>query len=96
MTGTIQYRKNNVVTDIPAGKFVPFEVEPTYNRIGTVTVGEEGQFELRLRSEYRYDWLTDNVKFQYIEDGVTYEKTFGSLSALNSSTGAIILEPISQ
>lgn len=96
MTGTIQYRKDGVVTDIPAGKFVPFEVEPTYNRIGTVTVGENGQFELRLRGEYRYDWLTDNVKFQYIEDGVTYEKTFGSLSSLNSSTGAIILEKVSQ
>ena len=92
MTGRLQYRKDGVLMDIPAGKFVPFEVEPTYNRIGTVTIGENGQFELRLRSEYRYDWLTDNVKFQYTEDGVIYEKTFGSLSALNSSTGAIILE----
>lgn len=92
--GKIQYRKDGVVTDIPAGSFVPFEVYPTYNRIGTVTISDQGNFELRLRSEYKYDWNTDNVKFQYVEGGVTYEKTFGSLNALNSSTGPIILEPV--
>jgi hypothetical protein len=82
------------VADVPAGSFVPFEVDPTYNRIGTVTIGLQGQFELRLRSEYRYDWNTDNVKFQYVEEGVVYEKVFGSLNSLNSSTGPIILEPV--
>lgn len=59
-----------------------------------MTIGESGQFELRLRSEYKYDWVTDDVKFQYIdENGVVYEKTFGSLSALKASLGGqIILE----
>ena len=94
--GTIQYRKDGEVRNIPSGSFVPFEVLPTYNRIGTVTIGDAGQYELRLRSEYRYDWNTDSVKFQYVEGGVTYEKTFRSLSALNSSTGPIILEPVTQ
>jgi hypothetical protein len=94
MTGRIQYRKDGNVVDIPAGSFVPFEVDPTYNRIGTVTIGAAGQYELRLRSEYRYDWNTDNVKFQYVEGGVTYEKVFGSLNSLNSSSGPIILEPV--
>lgn len=93
MMGRIQYRKDGNVVDIPAGSFVPFEVDPTYNRIGTVTIGAAGQYELRLRSEYRYDWNTDNVKFQYVEGGVTYEKVFGSLNSLNSSSGPIILEP---
>ena len=74
----------------------PFEMLPTYNRIGTISVSNDGQYELRLRSEYRYDWNTDSVKFQYVEGGVTYEKTFQSLSALNSSTGPIILEPVVQ
>ena len=73
---------------------VPFEVDPTYNRIGTVTISDQGRFELRLRSEYRYDWNTDDVKFQYVADGVVYEKVFGSLSALNSSSGPIILEQV--
>lgn len=94
MTGRIQYRKDGNVVDIPAGSFIPFEVDPTYNRIGTVTIGDAGQYELRLRSEYRYDWNTDNVKFQYVEGGVTYEKVFGSLNSLNSSSGPIILEPV--
>lgn len=93
MTGTIQYRKNGKVENIPAGAFVPFEVDPTYNRIGTVTIGANGNYELRLRSEYKYDWLLDKVKFQYVEGDTVYEKQFGSLSALNSSTGPIILEP---
>ena len=93
MTGTLQYRKDGKVVNIPAGAFVPFEVDPTYNRIGTVTIGTGGQYELRLRSEYKYDWLLDKVKFQFVEDGVVYEKQFGSLSALNSSAGPIILEP---
>lgn len=94
MTGQIQYRKDGTVVNIPEGSFVPFEVDPTYNRIGTVTVGNGGQYELRLRSEYRYDWNTDKVKFQFVDGGVTYEKTFASLNALYSSTGPIILEPV--
>ena len=95
MTGVLQYRKNNIVENIPVGAFVPFEVEPTFNRIGTVAVGESGEYELRLRSEYRYDWNTDRVKFQYVEGGVTYEAVFVSLNSLDSSTGPIILEPVS-
>ena len=93
MTGTIQYRKDGKVENIPAGAFVPFEVDPTYNRIGTVTIGENGNYELRLRSEYKYDWLLDKVKFQYVDGDTVYEKQFGSLSALNSSAGPIIIEP---
>ena len=94
MTGQLQYRKEGTVVNIPEGSFVPFEVDPTYNRIGTVTVGNGGQYELRLRSEYRYDWNTDKVKFQFVEGGVTYEKTFASLNAFHSSVGPVILEPV--
>jgi len=95
ITGRLQYERaeDNAVVDIPAGAFVPFEVEPTYNRIGTISIGEGGRFELRLRGEYEYDWNTDNVKLQYTdENGVVYESTFGSLNALYSSlSGPIIL-----
>lgn len=96
ITGRLQYfNKEGVATDVPAGSFVPFEVLPTYNRIGTVTVGEGGQFELRLRGEYIYQWNTDKVKFQYVDSstGEVYYKEFASLSALYSSTGPFILEP---
>ena len=96
ITGTLSYRSETTQTveSIPSGSFVPFEMLPTYNRIGTVTIGDSGQFELRLRNEYKYDWVTDDVKFQYIDaNGVVYEKTFGSLSALKASLGGqIILE----
>ena len=96
MTGTIRYRTASGVVDVPAGSFVPFEVFPTYNRIGTVTISDAGQFELRLRSEYEYDWNTDDVTFQFIDaDGNKYEKTYDSLNSLYSSiSGSIILEPV--
>ena len=98
ITGRLAYRSKSTstVTAIPAGSFVPFEMLPTYNRIGTVAIGAEGAFELRLRSEYKYDWSTDDVKFQFTdENGVIYEKTFDSLSSLKASlSGQIILEPL--
>lgn len=96
LTGVLHYRRESdgAVLPVPAGSFVPFEVLPTYNRIGSISVEEGGHFELRLRSEYEYDWNTDDVKFQFVgEDGEVYEKTFGSLSYLNGALGGpIILE----
>ena len=96
ITGTLQYRKEgHTVESIPAGAFVPFEVEPTYNRIGAVSITEGGKFELRLRSEYRYDWNTDNVKLQFTDtNGTKHEKVFDSIAALYASlNNPIILEP---
>lgn len=96
ITGVLQYRKDgNTVEPIPSGAFVPFEVEPTYNRIGAVSIAEGGKFELRLRSEYKYDWNTDNVKFQFTDtNGTKYEKIFDSIAAFYASlSNPIILEP---
>lgn len=95
ITGKLAYRSASGVVEVPAGSFVPFEMLPTYNRIGTVTIGANGVFELRLRSEYKYDWSTDDVKFQFTDsNGIVYEKTFDSLSSLKASlAGQIILEP---
>lgn len=96
MAGVIQYRKagESTAVDVPAGSFIPFEMLPTYNRIGTITVAYQGNFDLRLRSEYLYDWVTDDVKLQYVEGDMVFEKTFSSLSALYSSSGPIILEQV--
>ena len=100
LTGTLSYRRKSdgAVVNVPAGSFVPFEVLPTYNRIGTLTISEYGAFNLRLRGEYKYDWNTDDVKFQYVDpEGNVYEKTFGSLSYLNSSLESpIILELVNE
>lgn len=95
ITGKILYRKGESTVPVPAGSFVPFEIEPSYNRIGTVSVGTEGAFELRLRAEYEYSWDRGTVKFQFTDtDGQVYEKEYDSLSSLYDSlnTNDVILE----
>lgn len=99
LTGVLKYRDTSgTVRNIPNGSFVPFEETSTYNRIGVLSIGNNGAFELRLRSEYRYDWNTDEVKFQYKDDaGVVYESKFISLNYLYSTLDngtQIILEPV--
>ena len=82
ISGHLYYMKNGVKTAVPAGSFVPFESLPSYNRIGTIALGDGGAFELRLRSEYKYSWDTGMVKFQYTEGNTIFEKEYYSLSAL--------------
>ena len=95
IVGRIQYLTENGAMDVPAGSFVPFEVLPTYNRIGTVSVSSGGEFELRLRGEYNYDWNTDDVKLQFTMDGKVYEKSFSSLSVLESALSEpVLLTPV--
>lgn len=84
ITGQITYGASNI--SVPADAFVPFEVLPTYNRIGAMTMKTDGHYELHLRAEYRYNWDTDDIKLQYVdENGVVYEKTFESLKDLNTT-----------
>ena len=96
ITGKIVFNKDGVQTPVPVGAFVPFEAEPSYNRIGTVSVGQaDGSFELRLRAEYQYEWDRTKVKFQYTDtDGTIYEKEYQSLSNLYSTLTAsnVVLE----
>ena len=70
---------------------------PTYNRIGVVTVHDNGEFELRLRSEYRYDWNVDDIKLQFTDDnGNTFEVEYTSLDALYNALengDDIVLQP---
>lgn len=97
MAGKLMYMKDGVAVPVPAGSFVPFEVAPSYNRIGTVAIADGGVFELRLRAEYEYSWAVDVVKFQYTEGGVIYEQSYDSLAelynALALGDSTIILEP---
>lgn len=87
LMGLLRYRNSDgQVLNVPSGSFVPFEETSTYNRIGVISIGEEGAFELRLRQEYKYDWNTDEVKFQFKDDaGVVYESKFISLNYLYST-----------
>ena len=96
ITGRIQYGEAGSEKDVPAGSFVPFEVLPTYSRIGSMTIGQNGQYQLHLRGEYIYNWNTDDIKFQYVEkigDNETiYEASFSSLAELYGSKD-ILLTP---
>ena len=96
ITGRIQYGEAGSEKDVPAGSFVPFEVLPTYSRIGSMTIGQNGQYQLHLRGEYIYNWNTDDIKLQYVEkigDNETiYEVSFNSLAELYGSKD-ILLTP---
>ena len=94
--GRIMYDDGTGFRSVPANSFIPLEMLPTYNRIGTVAVNADGNFEIRLRSEYKYDWNLDNVKFQFTdEDGTIYEKEYDSLEDLYIDRNTIVLKKIS-
>lgn len=96
ITGRIMYDDGTGFRSVPANSFIPLEMLPTYNRIGTVAVNADGNFEIRLRSEYKYDWNLDNVKFQFTdEDGNIYEKEYDSLEDLYTDRNTIVLKKIS-
>ena len=96
ITGRIMYDDGTGIKPVPADSFIPLEMLPTYNRIGTVSVNEDGNFEIRLRSEYKYDWNLDNVKFQFTDDnGTIYEKEYDSLEELYTDRKTVVLTKIS-
>ena len=73
MKGTLKYQKDGQVLDIPHDAFVAFVRMRTGARIGVVTLTENGQFELNLRDEYRFEWDDDPIDFYYTDkDGKVY------------------------
>ena len=74
---------------VPSGTFVPFSANDG-TRIGVVTVGDDGTFELRLRTEYKFTWENTPVKFEAKIAGVEYKAEFTSLATLTSSLGSSI------
>lgn len=82
ISGTLKYAGANV----PRNAFVSFERTRNNSRIGSVTVTSDGQYELRLRKEYTFNWYTDEVEFHYEDsDGNVYHKTYTSLAELFAS-----------
>ncbi|WP_291601063.1 hypothetical protein [Bacteroides sp.] len=94
ITGTLQYNDNGTIRDVPVGEFVAFERVSNNSRIGSVTVTADGQYELRLRKEYAFNWYTDQVQFHYELNGTIYHGKAGggTLSALFGKKD-IILQP---
>ena len=73
MKGTLKYQKDGQVLAIPHDAFVAFVRMRTGARIGVVTLTENGQFELNLRDEYRFEWGDDPIDFYYTDkDGKVY------------------------
>lgn len=82
ISGTLKYAGANV----PRNAFVSFERTRNGSRIGSVTVTADGQYELRLRKEYTFNWYTDEVEFHYEDtDGNVYHKTYTNLAELFAS-----------
>lgn len=89
VTGAFTYGASD--TPVPAGTFVPFSTEDG-TRIGVVTVGDNGSFELRLRAEYDFGWNDTPVKFECKVGGSEYKASFDSLEAMVAAASAISLQ----
>lgn len=81
ISGTIKYN-DGTLKDVPAQSFVPFELVSDNTRIGAVTLTSNGNYELRLRSEYEFDWETDRVQFEVAIGDKTYYAEFDSIKDL--------------
>lgn len=89
ISGTLKYGTNE--QNVPRSAFVSFERTRNGSRIGAVTVTANGQYELRLRKEYTFNWYTDEVEFHYEgTDGTMYHKTYQNLAALFASPNVVL------
>lgn len=86
ISGTLKYGTN----DVPRSAFVSFERTRNGSRIGSVTVTADGQYELRLRKEYTFNWYTDEVEFHYEIDGKVYHKIYPNLAELFASPDVVL------
>lgn len=84
ISGTIQYRAAEGPQDVPANGFVSFERTRNNSRIGSLTIVDgEGQYELRLRKEYEFNWYSDEVELRYEDGGGNvYTATYPNLNTL--------------
>ena len=77
MKGVLKYMKDGVEIFVPDDAFVAFVRLRTNARIGVVTLnpstGGDGEFELNLRDEYRFEWNDDPIDFYFTDkDGKVY------------------------
>lgn len=83
ITGIITYGEEN--TPVPEGQFVSFSRVYNGSRIGSMSVGEDGAYELRLRKEYEFSWLNDPMQVMVSIGGVYYSATITDLDALSKT-----------
>jgi hypothetical protein len=88
IVGDIKYVQKGTgnVLNVPKGSFVAFFTSDNGVRIGSIEVTEDGRYSLNLRSEYEFNWMMDNVEFDFKDaNGDQYEFKIASLNALYSS-----------
>ena len=93
ITGVIKFGADEASAQIiPASAFVPMERVSDNTRIGSVSVNSNGQYELRLRGEYNFNWYSDKIQFEYLaDDGITYRAEVASLDALYNNPSIVLL-----
>lgn len=94
ITGEMKYGADvaSATNDVPTSAFVPMERVSDNTRIGSVSVNSNGQYELRLRGEYNFNWYSDKIQFEYLaSDGNTYRAEVASLDALYNNPSIVLL-----
>ena len=93
ITGTIHYNVNGVNTPIEKNSFVAFARTSDGVRIGALTIAEDGKYSLNLRSEYSFNWNTEEIEFDYIApDNKVYAASVSSLAELYGSRNIVLSE----
>lgn len=80
--GRIQYYDGANNVDIPVDAFVGFATAKNGVRIGSMSIVANGRYALNLRAEYDFDWEEDQIKIDYIKDGVVYEAIIENMDKL--------------
>lgn len=80
--GRIQYYDGANNVDIPVDAFVGFATAKNGVRIGSMSIVANGRYALNLRAEYDFDWEEDQIKIDYIKDGVVYDAIIESMDKL--------------
>lgn len=66
ISGSITYGPTLADQDgVPAGSAVSFAIKRNGSRIGSMSISEDGKYELRLRKEYEFFWESDIIEVRY-------------------------------
>ena len=96
ISGTITYGEDaepGHQTAMPAGAFVSFALESDNSRIGSITVTSDGNYELRLRPEYKFNWSGESIIVAYRDGTTVYSAKITDLETLFSSTALQLTKP---
>ena len=86
ISGTITYGADaSNQSNVPAGAFVVFELTRNNSRIGSLSVAGNGEYALKLRPEYDFNWSDDEIEITYENGGNYYSKKFNGLNSLFAS-----------